>query len=93
MNTTHDATASRQSLAPSRPRGTRRNAIWLLDAALAIQLAVWIVAVLTANNLRSAFGQAHPGLHATLVIGGAIWLSQFAIVVIVAHLRSRRHSR
>jgi hypothetical protein len=87
MNATHDTPAS---LAPSGPRA-KRNRIWLLDAALAVQVAAWIVAVLTASNFRSAFGQAHPGLHATLVIGGAIWLSQFAlVVVVVAHVRSRR---
>jgi hypothetical protein len=69
---------------------TRRNAVWLLDAALAVQLAAWIVVLLTVGNLRSAVGQTHPGWHATLVIGGAMWLLPFALVVLLAHLRTRR---
>ena len=92
MNTTHDTSVSRQNRALSRRPGTKRNAIWLLEAALAVQLAVWIAVLLTARNLSSAVGQAHPGLHAALVIGGGIWLSQFAIAVFVAHMKSRHHS-
>jgi hypothetical protein len=92
MNTAHDTSVNLHRPALARPRGTRRNALWLLDGALAVQLAVWISALLTTRNLGSAAGQAHPGWHATLVIGGAIWLGQFALAVVLAHVRSRHQS-
>jgi hypothetical protein len=92
MNTNHDTSVNLHSPALARPRGTKRNALWLLDGALAVQLAVWISAVLTTRNLGSAVGQAHPGWHTALVVGGGIWLVQFALAVVLAHVRSRRQS-
>ncbi|HTZ23358.1 MAG TPA: hypothetical protein VMC83_05135 [Streptosporangiaceae bacterium] len=74
---------------PSRPSHARMTVAWLLGAALVVQLAAWISAALATPNLGSAFTKPHAGFPAEVIPGGAIWLVQFAAVVIVFFWRAR----
>jgi hypothetical protein len=90
MNTSHNTSVISQSPAASRSRLTRRTVVQVLYAALALQFAAWITAVVNAGGLRAAFTQPHSGLATGIIVGGAVWLVQFAAAVIVCHIRSRR---
>jgi hypothetical protein len=74
----------------SGPSRARPIVAWLLCAALAVQLAAWIAAALATPDLGSAFIKPHPGFPAELIPGGAIWLTQFTLAVIVFFWRARR---
>jgi putative copper export protein len=93
MTTSHSTPVAHQSPRPAafRPRLTKRAGLALLDAALVLQVAAWITAVLTTSSPASAFTQPHPGFRGALIVGGAIWLVQFAAAVLLAHKRARSH--
>jgi putative copper export protein len=74
--------------AGARPLRTRRIAVLLLYAALAVQVAVWAVITAGTGSVTSAFTQPHPGFPAGIVAGGAVWLVQFALVVVLLHKRA-----
>ncbi len=92
LNTSHNTTATVNSPRPAAFRSprTRRTAPTVLDAALALQVAAWITALLTVASPTAAFSQPHPGFAGGVIVGG-IWLVQFALVVVLAHKRA--HSR
>jgi hypothetical protein len=71
-----------------RPLRTRRITVLLLYAALAVQVAVWAVIAAGTGSVTSAFTQPHPGFPADIVAGGAFWLVQFALVVVLFHKRA-----
>jgi hypothetical protein len=93
MNTSHNPAAAVHDPRPAalRPPRTRRTALALLDAALALQVAAWITVMLTVANPTSAFSEPHPGFRGAIIVGGAIWLVQFAAAVLLAHKRARSH--
>jgi hypothetical protein len=92
MNTSHASHAGPSTL---HPAGTRphpqRTVLWVLYAALVAQLAIW--SRLAAHTGLGAFTQAHHGAEADVVVGGAIWLAQFTIAVVLATVRYRRSLR
>jgi FtsH-binding integral membrane protein len=95
MNASH---AANIATANPRPAGTppvhagRRTALLAMYAALVAQLAVW--SILAARvSLTAAFTQAHRGAEADVVVGGAVWLAQFTLAVVLATIRYRRNWR
>jgi hypothetical protein len=70
----------------------RRTVLLVLYTALAAQLAIW--STLAAHvGLTAAFTQPHRGAEADVVVGGAIWLVQFTLSVVLATIRYRRYGR
>jgi hypothetical protein len=94
MNASHASNVGPGNLHPNAPRSVHspRTALLLvMYAALAAQLAVW--SSLAAHvGLTTAFTLARPGADDSLVVGGAIWLVQFTLAVVLATIRYRRHS-
>jgi hypothetical protein len=94
MNATHAFNAGPANLHPpgTRPAHAPRTALLVLYAALVAQLAIW--STLAAHvDLAAAFTQAHRGAEADAVVGGAIWLVQFTLSVVLATIMYRRHNR
>jgi hypothetical protein len=93
MNTSH---ASQFGPGNLHPVGTpqahaQRTVLLVMYAALAAQLAIWST-LAARTGLAAAFTQAHRGAQAD-VVGGAIWLAQFTIAVVLATVSYRRHGR
>jgi hypothetical protein len=93
MNTSHNTTATAHTPSPAafRPPRARRTALTVLDAALALQIAAWTTALVTVASPTAAFSQPHPGFAGGVIVGGGIWLVQFALVVVLAHKRAHSH--
>lgn len=94
MNASHASHLGPSNLHPmgTRPVHPRRTALLVLYSALAAQLAIW--STLAAHvDLTAAFTQAHRGAEAYVVVGGAIWLFQFTMSVVLATIRYRRYGR
>jgi hypothetical protein len=93
MNTSHNTTATAHTPSPAAFRSprARRTALTVLDAALALQVAAWITALVTVASPTAAFSQPHPGFAGGVIVGGGIWLVQFALVVVLAHKRAHSH--
>ena len=92
MNASHTANVAPLNLHPVGTRRAQRTVLLVLYAALAAQLAIW--STLAAHvGLTSAFTQAHQGAEADVVIGGAIWLVQFTLAVVLATVMYRRNDR
>jgi hypothetical protein len=75
--------------AASQPSRGRLIFIWLLYAALAVQVAAWVAVALTTRDIGAAFTKPHPGFRDEVVLGGGIWLIQFALVVLVFGRKAR----
>jgi hypothetical protein len=95
MNASHAAHIGPAHLRPAGARpghAGRRTLLLVLYVALAAQLAIWgLLAART--GLSAAFTQAHRGAEADLVVGGAVWLAQFMLSVVLASIRYRRYWR
>jgi len=93
MSTSHASHVGPSTLHPgrTRPAHPQRTVLLILYAALVAQLAIW--SRLAAHTGLGAFTQAHPGAEADVVVGGAIWLAQFTIAVVLATVRYRRYHR
>jgi hypothetical protein len=94
MNASHASHLGPSNLHPIGTRAVhrRRTAMLVLYAALAAQLAIW--STLAAHvDLTAAFTQPHRGAEADVVAGGAIWLVQFTLSVVLATIRYRRYGR
>jgi hypothetical protein len=93
MNASHTINVSPDNLHPNPTRPVHSPALLLvMYAALAAQLAIW--GILAARvDLTTAFTLAHQGTEASLVVGGAIWLLQFTLAVVLATIRYRRYHR
>jgi hypothetical protein len=91
MNSTADTHAVTTQAGQS-PR-SRLIAARILYAGLAVQFAAWITLVAASHNLLAAFTRAQPGSPDGLIAGGAIWLVQFAAVVILFRWRLAKASR
>jgi hypothetical protein len=93
MNTSHASHVAPRHLRPAgtRPAHPQRTVLWVLYAALAAQLAIW--SRLAAQVGLAAFTRADHGVAAGVVVGGAIWLAQFTVVVVLATVRYRRYHR
>jgi sterol desaturase/sphingolipid hydroxylase (fatty acid hydroxylase superfamily) len=92
MNASHTATAGPINLHPAGTRRVQRTVLLALYAALAAQLAIW--STLAARvGLTAALTQAHQGAEADVVVGGAVWLVQFTLAVVLATIRYRRYHR
>jgi hypothetical protein len=91
MNASHASNVSPAKLHPNATRPVRSRALLLvIYAALAAQLAIW--STLAARvGLTRAFSLAHQGAEASLVVGGAIWLVQFALAAVLATIRYRQN--
>jgi hypothetical protein len=95
MNASHASNVSPANLHPNatRPVHSPRTALLLvMYAALAAQLAIWS-SLAARVGVTTAFTTAHPGAEASVVVGGAIWLVQFTLAVVLATIRYRRHNR
>jgi hypothetical protein len=92
MNTSHASQFGPGNLHPvGTPQAhTQRTILLVMYAALAAQLAIWST-LAASTGLAAAFTQAHRGAQADVVGGGAIWLAQFTIAVVLATVRYRRH--
>jgi hypothetical protein len=90
MTASHTPVARHSSPRPAaaRPLRSRRITVLLLYAALAVQVAVWAVIAAGTGSVTSAFTQPHPGFPADIVAGGAVWLVQFALAVVLFHKRA-----
>jgi hypothetical protein len=95
MNTSHVSSADPGNLHPAGtgtpPLHRQRTVLLVMYAALVAQLAVW--SSLAAHTGLAAFTLAHQGAEADVVVGGAIWLAQFTVAVVLATVRHRRHDR
>jgi hypothetical protein len=93
MNASHASHVSRDDLHPNPTRRVHSPVLLMvLYAALAAQLAVW--SSLAAHvGLTTAFTLAHPGAEAAWVVGGAVWLVQFTLAVVLATVRYRKYNR
>jgi hypothetical protein len=91
MNASHAPNISPSNPYPvaRAPRRRPRTALLVLYAALVAQLAVW--SSLAAHTGLTPFTQHVRGAEASLVVGGAIWLVMFMLVVASATIRYRRH--
>jgi hypothetical protein len=91
MNASHAPNISPSDPYPvaRAPRRRPRTALLVLYAALVAQLAVW--SSLAAHTGLTPFTQHVRGAEASLVVGGAIWLVMFMLVVASATIRFRRH--
>jgi hypothetical protein len=94
MNASHASHPGPVNLHPAgtRPGHLRRTALMVMYAALAAQLAIWS-ALAARTGLTAAFTQAHRGAEADVVVGGAVWLVQFTIAVVIATISYRRNWR
>jgi hypothetical protein len=91
--TANETTIETPSPAAARMSRGQLIALWLLYAALAVQVAAWIAVAATTHDIGAAFTQPHPGLRDVLITGGGIWLVQFAAAVFVGHWRVRAGAR
>jgi hypothetical protein len=94
MNASHASHLGPRNQHPigTRPVHPRRTVLVILYAALAAQLAIW--STLAAHvDLTAAFTQPHRGAEAAVVVGGAIWLAQFTLSVVLTTIRYRRYGR
>jgi hypothetical protein len=94
MNATHASTAVPDDLhqVGTRPAHAPRAALLVTYVALVAQLAIWS-GLAARVDLAAAFTRAHQGTEATVVVGGAIWLVQFTLAVVVATIGYRRYNR
>lgn len=86
--TTNETTLESPNPAAARMSRGRLAAIWLLDAALVVQVAAWIAIALTTRDITAAFTKPHPGFRAEVIAGGGIWLIQFAAVVLAGNWKA-----
>jgi len=94
MNASHASHLGPVNMHPAgrRPGHVRRNVLLVMYAALAAQLAIW-GALAARTGLTAAFTQAHRGAEADVVVGGAVWLAQFTLAVVIATVSYRRNWR